>query len=131
MLHGSCHCGRIGWQAEARPTSATICNCTTCRRYGVLWVYGFEGEGMALEGDTNIYMNDSGRLEFHFCPTCGCLAAWRAVDAYDDGRRRMALNLRLSEDQDSIRTIPLDRFDGLESFEPLPRDGRSVGDVVF
>ena len=43
----------------------------------------------------------------------------------------MALNLRLSEDQDSIRTTPLDRFDGLESFEPLPRDGRSVGDVLF
>lgn len=76
---------------------------------------------MALEGDTNIPMNGALAAGVHFCLTCGCLAAWRAVDAYEDGRRRVFLNLRLSG-QDSIRSIPLDRFDRSESFtERCPR----------
>ena len=25
------------------PDSVTACNCTVCRRYGVLWAYAFEG----------------------------------------------------------------------------------------
>ena len=35
MLHGSCHCGAVNWRFEAMPQSATACNCTICRRYGV------------------------------------------------------------------------------------------------
>ncbi len=27
-----------------QPEAATICNCTLCRLYGVLWAYDFEGE---------------------------------------------------------------------------------------
>lgn len=131
MLNGSCHCGQLVWRFDLWPETATICNCTVCRRYGVLWIYGHEGEDVVLTGKSHIYLTDSGGLQFHFCPDCGCVAAWRAVEPRENGQRRLAVNLRLSEDQDIIRPIPLRRFEGLHSFADLPPDGRTVGDVLM
>ena len=42
-MNGSCHCGRVTWTLKTPPTSVTACNCTVCRRYGVLWAYGHIG----------------------------------------------------------------------------------------
>lgn len=131
MLKGSCHCGAADWQFDVWPDGATLCNCTICRRYGVLWIYGHDGEDTHLNGITQVYKADAGWLEFRFCPGCGCLLAWRSVLSKEDGRRRMAVNLRLSEDQQIIRSIPLDLFDGLETFKNLPRDGRTVADLLL
>ena len=130
MLKGSCICGGAGWHFDAWPEGATICNCTICRHYGVVWIYGHEGEDVGLIGETRIFKTSTGWLEFHFCPSCACVLAWRGVHVEDDGRRRLAVNLRLSEDQDIIRPIPLDLFDGATTFEDLPRDGRTVGDLL-
>jgi hypothetical protein len=47
-----------------------------------------------------------------------------------DGRRRMAVNLRLSE-PGLVAHLPIDHFEGLESFDDLPRDGRCVADMWF
>jgi hypothetical protein len=44
--------------------------------------------------------------------------------------RRIAVNLRLT-DPEAVAQLPIDHFDGLESFEDLPRDGRCVGDCWF
>jgi hypothetical protein len=41
MVEGSCHCGAVRWSFDGTPESATACNCTVCRRYGVLWAYDF------------------------------------------------------------------------------------------
>ena len=46
MLHGTCHCGSVTWQFDGMPESVTACNCTVCRRYGTLWAYDFENEGI-------------------------------------------------------------------------------------
>ena len=48
-----------------------------------------------------------------------------------DGRRRLAVNLRLVSDPERVAAIPIDHFDGLATFEDLPRDGRCVGDMWF
>ena len=34
-------------------------------------------------------------LGFHFCPECGCVAYWRSLEPDKEGRRRIAVNLRL------------------------------------
>jgi hypothetical protein len=47
-----------------------------------------------------------------------------------DGRTRIAVNLRLAE-PDTVAGVPLQCFDGLHSFDDLPRDGRRVRDVWF
>ena len=44
MIEGSCHCGSVTWRFDGMPESATACNCTICRRCGVLWAYDFEGD---------------------------------------------------------------------------------------
>lgn len=124
-LQGSCHCGAVRWRFEGAPDGATSCNCTVCRRYGVLWAYDYEGEGIEVRGATKAYIRGKA-IEFHFCPSCGCVAFWRARQL-EGGRRRIAVNLRLAEPQD-VAEIPIDRFDGLDTFEDLPRDGRCVAD---
>ena len=130
MIQGACHCGLVRWKFNAMPESATACNCTVCRRYGVLWAYDFEGEGVSATGVTTAYVRGSKSIAFHFCPSCGCVAYWRSVLPGADGRRRMAVNLRLTE-PGPIAHLPIDHFDGLVNFENLPRDGRCVADLWF
>ncbi len=129
MIHGSCRCGAVKWQFEGTPDGATACNCTTCRRYGTLWAYDYEGEGITTSGETRVYKpGDS--LGFHFCPTCGCVAYWRGLEPDAEGRRRIAVNLRLAE-PDTVAAIPIDHFDGLETWDDLPSDGKCVRDMWF
>jgi hypothetical protein len=127
MIEGACHCGAVTWTFDGDPEGATACNCTICRRYGVLWAYDFEGERIRVSGETRAYHRGSRSIGFHFCTACGCVAYWRAVAPGRSGRRRIAVNLRLAEPE-TVAAIPIDRFDGLDSFEDLPRDGRCVAD---
>jgi hypothetical protein len=129
MIEGSCHCGAVRWSFEGVPESATACNCTICRRYGTLWAYDYEDEGIRVSGATAVYSRGK-HIGFHFCPSCGCVAYWRALEPGQDGRRRIAVNLRLAEPQ-AVGAIALARFDGLGTFEDLPRDGRCVADMWF
>jgi len=129
MIEGSCHCGLVRWRFEGIPEGATACNCTVCRRYGALWAYDFEGERIHVSGPTRAYIRGK-MIEFHFCPTCSCIAFWRSQIVEEGGRLRMAVNLRLTE-PDAVLHIPVDHFDGLRRFEDLPRDGRCVGDYWF
>jgi hypothetical protein len=128
MIQGSCHCGAVKWTFQGLPEGATACNCTVCRRYGVLWAYDHENEGIHVSGVTTAYVRGKA-IEFHFCPTCGCVAYWRAREA-QEGRRRIAVNLRLTEPE-AIAKVPIDHFDGLVTFDDLPRDGKCVADYWF
>lgn len=129
MIEGSCLCGSVRWRFAGHPDGATACNCTACRRYGVLWAYDYENEGISVAGRTQPFVRGSA-LEFHFCPACGCMVCWRGKRVDEQGRRRIAVNLRLAE-PDAVADIPIDRFDGLDTFEDLPRDGRCVADYWF
>jgi hypothetical protein len=129
MIEGSCHCGAVRWSFEGVLESATACNCTVCRRYGVLWAYDYEDEGIRVSGPTRAYVRGRA-VGFHFCPDCGCVAYWRALAPGEDGRRRIAVNLRLAEPE-AVSAIVIDHFDGLNSFEDMPRDGRCVADMWF
>lgn len=133
MLTGTCHCGAAGWTLEGDPGSVTACNCTLCRRYGALWAYDYEGERIALHGPTARYTRAERPdpvLEIVFCPRCAGVLAWRALKLWPEGRRRMAVNVRLA-DPEAVAALPLDRFDGLGSFTDLPSEGRCVRDVWF
>jgi hypothetical protein len=129
MIEGACLCGAVRWSFASTPESATACNCTACRRYGVLWAYDYEGEGIHVSGPTRAYVRGK-HLGFHFCPECGCVTYWRGLAPDEDGRRRIAVNLRLAEPE-VVAAIVIDHFDGLNTFEDLPRDGRCVRDYWF
>lgn len=128
-LKGQCHCGEVRWQFDATLEGATACNCTVCRRYGALWIYDYQDQGVQSQGKTSVYIRGSA-IEFHFCARCGCVTHWLALKLDESGRRRMAVNVRLAEPQ-SVAHIPIDHFDGLDSFDDLPRDGKCVSDYWF
>jgi hypothetical protein len=94
--------------------------------------HGHEGEDVRVSGDTAVYTRpEGGSLAFRFCASCGCVTHWRGLRPGADGRRRLAVNLRLVSDPDRGAAVPIDHFDGLATFEDLPRDGRCVGDMWF
>lgn len=132
MLNGSCHCGAVHWSFDGMPQRATACSCTVCRRYGVLWIYDWEGEKITVTGPQTAYrrgdIDDQG-LSFNFCATCGCVVCWRS-DTLDEGRRRIAVNVRLSEPE-TVAHLKVRHFDGLETWADMPTDGRTVGHMWF
>jgi len=94
MIESSCHCGAVRLEIAAAPQTVTDCNCSNCRRYGVLWAYYSPGDVRITSGDgaTDIYMWDDRSLEFHRCRNCGCVTHWAPVDT---SRDRMGVNARL------------------------------------
>jgi hypothetical protein len=93
MIEGSCHCGAVRYTAASAPETVTECNCSICRRLGVLWAY-YSPRDVRVEGPTAIYMWDDKSIRFHHCETCGCATHWSPVDESVD---RMGLNARLME----------------------------------
>mmetsp|Transcript_19096 Transcript_19096/g.58868 ORF Transcript_19096/g.58868 Transcript_19096/m.58868 type:complete len:139 (+) Transcript_19096:164-580(+) len=136
-LTGSCHCGAVRWTYEhngEKPLMATACNCTVCRRYGTLWIYDRDAERVELTGDTKAYLrSDSADLQFDFCPTCGCVVAWRATPRalHPDGSRAIAVNSRMCDDPQKVADLPIRHFDGFDTFKSLPQDERCVKDLWF
>lgn len=132
-LKGTCHCGGAHWTMAGDPGPVTACNCTLCRRYGALWAYDYENERIAIAGVTTAYTRPGKvdpSLEIRFCPTCGCVICWRGLRIDEEGRRRMAVNVRLAEPE-AVAHLAIDHFDGLDTFEDLPTRGKCVRDLWF
>ena len=133
VLEGRCHCGACGWTLTGDPGPVTACNCSLCHRYGALWAYDFEGERIVLSGPTRTYRRvgkADPALEVHFCPDCAGVVAWRGLRLEEDSKRRLAVNIRLTDAQ-AVAHLPIDHFDGLDTFDDLPSDGRCVRDLWF
>jgi hypothetical protein len=92
MIESSCHCGAVKLEIDTAPETVTNCNCSICRRYGVLWAYYSLAQVRVGEGATDIYMWDDKSIEFHRCRNCGCVTHWAPVDK---ARDRMGVNARL------------------------------------
>jgi len=129
MIHGSGQCGAVQWRFEGMPESATACNCTACRRYGALWAYDFESDGINVSGPTQTYTRGTW-VVFHFCLSCGCVAYWRGLHVDGEGWPAMGINLRMSHPE-NVAQIPIIHHDGLKTAEDLPGDGRCVADYWF
>lgn len=90
----SCHCGAITIELPHAPLEITHCNCTLCRRYGVLWAYysiaEVKFEPMPLPTDT--YAWNRKNVDFHRCKNCGCVTHWYPRSS---SRQQLGLNARL------------------------------------
>ncbi len=132
--NGQCLCGAIRWEFRGAIAEATICNCSACRRYAALWAYGDDGHEIRIDDPggllTAYTRSPRSPLSFDFCRSCGNLVSWRGTRPNEDGRTRAAVNLRLA-DPEAVANVRLRRFDGLDSFEDLPLDGRVVADAAF
>jgi hypothetical protein len=109
MVHASCHCGAIELEVVLAPEEVTSCNCSICRRYGVLWAYYSPTQvRFVRSATTETYMWDDKTIKFHLCRTCGCVSHWSAVDASVD---RMGVNARLM-DSELVRRARIRLLDG-------------------
>lgn len=93
------------------PRSLTQCNCTVCRKYGVLWAY-YRRKQVAItapRGTLKAYSVRRGGLRFVHCTRCGCLTSWQLPSR--DADARIALNARLFEHA-RIAEIPISVLDG-------------------
>lgn len=123
-MEGRCHCGAVAWVLDTPPQSVTACNCTICRRHDALWAYGHVGHDIHPRGATTACRRaDGGATDFRFCPRCGCLTHYAATRAEEEGRHWTAVTLRMAE-PGAIAALAIAHFDGLDSFDDLPRDGR-------
>ena len=129
MITGSCHCQSVTWTYPLELTSVTACNCTLCRRYGALWAYGSLEEGISVAGPTKFYHKKVSA--YHFCQNCGCLAYYLVHSKDAEGRRKIAVNMRMADDPSKIMTAAIDHFDGFDKFEDEPSDGKTIKDLWY
>ena len=112
MIRATCHCGAVALELDEAPREITECNCSICRRYGVLWAYV---SPHAVRGwqdaQTETYLWDDRSIAFHRCRVCGCVSHWLAVNP---DRNRMGVNARLL-DPELIRRARLRHLDGAVS----------------
>ena len=133
MLEGRCHCGAAGWTLVGDPEWVLACNCTLCRRYGAIWAYDYEGERVSASGPLRSYVRadePEPTLANLFCPTCANVVAWRGLAVDDEGRRRMAVNVRLAPPE-AVAALPVKHFDGLHSWAGVPGMAACVRDLWF
>lgn len=96
MIEASCHCGAVRMAIDTPPDEVTRCDCSICRKLGVLWAYYAPQQVRltAAPDATLVYLWNRMALEFHTCRTCGCTTHWAHVDR---NYHRMAVNARLME----------------------------------
>lgn len=100
-----CHCGAVVMRVAEKLSEIFECNCSICRRLGVLWAY-YHCDDVEFEkgaGTTNVYAWNRKVLEFHSCSVCGCTTHWVATDP--NFRDRMGVNARLIDGLNRTNTV--------------------------
>jgi hypothetical protein len=108
---GSCHCGRVRFEAEGEIGSVTACNCSMCQRRGsLLWFVPRAALHLLTpEEDAGTYLFNKHKIRHRFCAQCG-------IHPYGEGTApsgdaMAAINIRCIEGIDLAR-IPVTHFDG-------------------
>jgi hypothetical protein len=107
---GSCHCGRIGFEATGEIGQVLDCNCSFCRRRGgLLWfVPAADFKLLTPKANVATYTFNRHKLQHHFCATCGI--APYSEGTGPDGKAMVAVNVRCLSDVDlaSLKVVPFD-----------------------
>ncbi len=114
MIEASCHCGAVRLEIAAAPETVTDCNCSICRRLGVLWAY-YAPRQVEIIADPDAggqYSWGKKSLAFHHCRSCGCTTHWAPLPRRDQGR--MGVNARLM-DPGVLAAARIRRLDGAAS----------------
>lgn len=71
--HGSCHCGAVRFEVDAEITRVTECNCSICRKKGILHHRVAPECFRLVRGAAALgtYRFGTGVARHHFCSLCG------------------------------------------------------------
>lgn len=117
MLNGACHCGLVRIDVPAAPAQLILCNCSICRRYGVLWAF-YPREVVKLTGHpahTTGYIWGERTIETFRCTGCGCVTHWESLSPTAS---KVSVNMR-NFDPHEIGDAQLRRFDGAQTWTYL------------
>ena len=108
---GSCHCGRVKFEADGEIASAMSCNCSICQRKGALMWFVPRSALRLLtpDEDAGSYGFGKHQIRHRFCTVCGIHPYGEATSPA--GEAMAAINLRCIEDID-LAAIPVTSFDG-------------------
>jgi hypothetical protein len=114
---GSCHCGRVTFEAQADIDHVVDCNCSICRRRGALW-HGVPESGLRIlsgESELTLYQFNTMTAKHYFCRRCGIppFVRPRINPAF------WAINVRCIDGFD-LESVPVHKFDG-EHWEDAAR----------
>ena len=111
MIAATCHCGAVRIEVPYPPATVTDCNCTLCRRYGVLWAYYNEADVrvFAQPGVIDEYIRGRKEQRFGRCNACGCVMFWQKLVAADGNE--MGVNARNFEPNE-LAAARVEKLDG-------------------
>lgn len=118
MLSATCHCGAVRVEVPRKPRSLTNCNCSMCRRYGVLWAYYKDSDVQlkAPEGSTDHYSWGANTQRFIRCKTCGCVMQWKKHQVND--KSWTGVNAR-NFDPEQLGNLRIRLLDGADTWRYL------------
>jgi hypothetical protein len=108
---GSCHCGRVHYEADADLSRVISCNCSSCRRRGTLLTFIPEDQFRLKAGADALthYEFNKKIIHYQFCATCGVLPF--ANGKGPGGTAMVALNVRCLDGVD-LDALDVQKYDG-------------------
>ena len=116
LYSGACHCGRVRFTVRAELASATVCNCSICRKKGFIHSIVEADQFELLAGSDALvsYRFNTGVAEHEFCAECGIHPFYTP---------------RSDPDKVDVNVRCLDGVD-LTQLELLPFDGRHWEEAI-
>jgi hypothetical protein len=109
--HGSCHCGKIAFDAEGELNDVMACNCSICQRKGsLLWFIPRSKLQLLTSPEAmDTYTFNKHHVKHHFCPVCGIHPFGEG--AAPDGTAMAAVNVRCLDDID-LNNLKVNHYNG-------------------
>lgn len=109
--HGSCHCGRVRFEADTVIDRVTVCNCSVCTKKGIVHHRVTQAQFRLMSGADALGTYRFGTLaaRHHFCTHCAIHVFTRPRAAPD----LYTINVRCLDDYDlSAENPAVTAFDG-------------------
>jgi hypothetical protein len=107
---GGCHCGRVRYEVDADLSRVISCNCSICRKHGLLLAF-VPAERFALRSGEEAltdYQFNKRKVHHLFCRQCGIESFGKGN--MPDGTPMVAINVRCLDDVDldGLKVVPFD-----------------------
>jgi hypothetical protein len=119
---GGCHCGRVRFRVQADLSRVSECNCSICRKKGILHLTVSQGDFELLRGEDALttYQFNTKTAKHTFCKYCG-IHSFYTPRLHPD---RISVNARCLEGVD-IAALQPRFFDG-QNWEEAARARRAA-----
>lgn len=109
---GSCHCGKVKFEAIGDFKKVASCNCSICQKKGTLLAFIPDSDFKLISGADVLTDYQFGKKKIHhtFCSICG-VTAFASGSRPDNGAPVKAVNVRCLEDID-LKSMSIHEFDG-------------------